>query len=340
LNNLPVKPNGGPNWLTTEVEIDPAGVAKGLYQTFYWNAIRKKAIEAALNRIKKDPEYSLKKTFEKQSSAIHHTYEEYVEEEQALLEEKLKKDNNLHRKFSAEAWDQSFDKIDWLTSIAEQTQMVIVEELSDNDLFDEFDVSTPEEYLAMKIDLTSGSQRSDFIFIQKHLLPLLRANGFPEELLINVTQNYKKARLAVPYLRQVLDEILQKTAEIQRAMAEAEEDEKDFLEQALEETMQMDTRMKDILEALMIEITLQKKDGGLSQREFLEKIQKLYRGAPEPEKCDGYSYTMKHGGILTIITENNSQFRTLQRTTAHIVNWMQGDPADLAREVGKRILDE
>ena len=93
-----------------------------------------------------------------------------------------------------------------------------------------------------------------------------------------------------------------------------------------------------MLEILITEMGLTAKQGGLSVRDFRERMRKVARRAETPNKVLGYVYNLRKGGVMMISVDDTPTLNALKAMTGKLVDWHLGSPEDLAREAGRRLL--
>ena len=158
-------------------------------------------------------------------------------------------------------------------------------------------------------------------------------------MILGIAENFNKARYAIPHLRVVLSDIITKSNEIKAAMKDAtDEEERRNLEIALTEAMKFDTRLHEIMDALLREMTLTAKTGGLSANDFREKMSRITRKTSAPDKMLGYVYNLPTGGVLTISVSDVRTLNALLTLNSRLVDWHQGTPEEMAREASRRLL--
>ena len=117
-------------------------------------------------------------------------------------------------------------------------------------------------------------------------------------MILGTAENFYKARYAIPYLREILSDIIAKSNEIKVAMKDATDDEERMnLELAMTEVMKFDTRLHDIMEALVDEMSRNTKQGGMNAHKFSGAMKHIAKKTKPADKMLGYVYNLPTGGV-------------------------------------------
>lgn len=333
-----------PSWLHERKDITEEKIAQDLTSLTYWAMVDKRANAQALGKVKKLPGWVVTLPLEKQDPELRLQYANFLTEATKEISELIGADLYTRARMMAESADSSFDTASELGEAMERVQTRIAIDLKEQGLLPYLEHSSVAEYLLSKRTPWSGEgerpgSHYEIAFMVDYLIPVLEANGFPRKLVIGIAENFHKARYATPYLRQVLGEIITKTNEIKDARADATTDEERMLfDRALEEAMQLDTRLKELLEALIDEMSKTAKQGGMAANAFREKMSRITRKAPAPDKMLGYVHNMPKGGVMMISVSDVKTLNALQNLTRKLVDWHLGTPEDLARMAGQQLL--
>ena len=333
-----------PEWLYRPEARDEERIAQDLISLAYWSGVEERARAQVLSKIKKEPGWSIKMSLEKQSLELQALYSDRLRAATEEITTILGSDIYARARMMAEGADASFDTATDLSEVLEQVQTRIAIDINEMGLLPYLEYSSIAEYLLNKRTPWNGTGDKpgswyEIEFMVSYLVPTLEANGFPRKLILGVAENFHKARFATGYLKEVLADIIAKTNEIKAAMAEAtEEEERLNLDIALQEALRLDPRMKEMLEILITEMGLTAKQGGLSVRDFRERMRKVARRAETPNKVLGYVYNLRKGGVMMISVDDTPTLNALKAMTGKLVDWHLGSPEDLAREAGRRLL--
>jgi hypothetical protein len=333
-----------PSWWGSKNYPDEEQVAKDIVSAVYWRMIDERAKIQALAKTKKLKGWNPKLSPEQQSDDICAQFSDNLSIAVTEITELLGKDIYARARALAEGSDASYDFATMLGDVAEQVQTRIAMDIKEQGLLTYLEYGGVEEYLLSKRDEWDGTGKRpgshyEIAFMVNYLIPTLEANGFPRKMLLGVAQNFHKARFASAYLKEQLADIIVKMNEIRAAMADTEdEDEKVLLNQALEEAMQLDPRLKESLDILIDEMSKTAKQGGMSALDFREAMRKTHRQTKEPDKVLGYIYNLSKGGVMMISCDDKNMLEAIKLVTSKFVDWHLGTPEDLAKETAARLL--
>lgn len=333
----------GPSWL-----VKPGGTEKEIAQDLtamsFWMFIDTQAAVAALKNAKQLPGWKPRQHLVEQSAEIQKEYTALLEVATEDLIKTIGDDTYSAARMLAESIDNGFDRTQELGDTFERVQVELTLQLKRQGLLKYLECDNVTEYILSKarpLDDDGKRQRInyDIDFFVDYLIPTLEASGVSKDLLLGVADNFLKARYAIPYLRQVLNEVIAKADEIRAAIRETEDDEeKANLDKALDEVFKVDTRLKDILLALAEEMAVNSKQGGMSVREFQKKMSHITHSTEPVQKVLGYIYNMPKGGVITITVDTVSMLNAIKGQLNSLVDWHMGDPVDLANELKNNIL--
>ena len=345
---IPERLAGPPAWLTEQTgEDQTAQIAEDLVSLHFWKEIDDMAAAAALKRIRKHPEWEVLKPLRSQVPEVQEAYQTFLVEEQAIAVELFGKDVYAKQRALAIAGDLGYDKAVSLEEQMGQVRTRIAMMLQEEGLLPYLEYDTVEAYLLDKMAPWDGNgpippTHSEVSFMLTYLIPVMEANGFDREQIVGVAKNFWKAKEAIPYLRQILGDVITKANEIRSVLAAVDdEEEKRLLNVSLNEALALDPRLHEVLEALVKEMVLTSKSGGMSTQEFRAKLRQIRTGQKDVlTPALGYIYAGAHGTFITITVENTRQLNTLKARLSGLVDLHQGDPMDLAREAGKILVGE
>jgi hypothetical protein len=310
-------------------------IAEDLTSLTYWSKVDRMINEQVEAKVKNLPKSRSKDAFD----ALQ-------EETRKEILKVLETDLYARARLLAESSDQSFDHADALKEIMDRVQIRIALTMEEQGLIPYLEIDNIEEYLLSKKVEKIGPKlpgiNSEIDFLVLNLIPLLKANGFSEDLILGISENFHKARVAVPYLRNLLDKVVSQSNQIREAMKETEDkEEQELLQQSLHEAMQLEPAFQDTLEELVTEIGLFKRKkggGGLSVPEFAGRLKQLRSGDSKPTPAIGYQYSGKGGTLLFISVENRAMLNAILNQTSSLVDWHQGEPEDIAKETARILM--
>lgn len=333
-----------PSWWGARDGVDEEQVAKDIVSAVYWRMIDERAKIQALTKTKKLKGWNPKLSLEQQSDEIREHFSDNLSDATEEITELLGRDIYARARALAESSDASYDFATMLGDVTEQVRTRIAMDIKEQGLLTYLEYGGVEEYLLSKRDEWDGvgkrpGSHYEIAFMVNYLIPTLEANGFPRKQLLGVAQNFHKARFASAYLKEQLSDVIAKMNEIRAAMAATEdEDEKALLDQALEEAMQLDPRLRESLDILIDEMSKSAKQGGMSALDFREAMRRTHRQAPEPDKVLGYVYNLKGGGVMMVSCDDKKMLEAIKLVTSKFVDWHLGTPEDLAKETAARLL--
>lgn len=335
-----------PEWMKTHEGADTEQIARDLISLTYWNVIDKRAEAQALSRVKKIKGWDVKKPLEEQDLLLQGAYEEFLKEGERDFVRLMGKDILARARAMAEGADASFDLATFLEDVMPQVQTLIAVDIKEMGLLPYLEHDSTIDYLLSKRTPWDGEGKkpgiwSEIGFMVDWLLPVMEANGFPRKLVVGVTENYNKARFATPFLREALEEVIAKANAIKAQIALSKDiDEKKRLDEALTQALQLDPKLKKLLETLVVEMSKTAKQGGMGVHAFRDSLRKIARNAPDVVKVTGYIYNLPKGGIMMISPNDIKTLNAIKMLTDKLVDWHLGTPEDLAQEVGKRLIKD
>jgi hypothetical protein len=341
---IPARINQIPTWVYEKGAANEEVIAQDFISMAYWSTIDKRAEIQALKAIKKLDEWQIILPLNKQSQDVQSKYTELVKKATADIAAKVGANDYTRARAMAESIDLSFEKAGELGDVMEQVQTRIALMLKDMGLLSFLEYDNITEYLLSKRSPWDGEgyppgNHYEIAFMIDSLIPLLEVNGFPRKMILSIAENFHKTKLAIPYLRKVLSDVIEKANEIRAAYDEATDDEeRKYLEEALDEALKLDPRLKKLLETLILELSLSGKQGGLGQKKFQEKMREISNNTQAPDKMLGFVYNTKDGAVMMISVSNVRTLNILQQLTNKFVDWHLGVPQDLAREAVQRLL--
>lgn len=333
----------GPSWLLNRDEEENLEalqevIAQDLIAIGFWKMVDSRTHQFALERAKKLEGWIRTLPVERQTPELQEQYAEIRAFEEEALIKLLGEDYYARARMMTDGADLAFDKATRMMQVMEQAQTSIALYINENGLLPYLELGSIGEYLLTKRSKWDGQGGRpgswyETEFMVKYLIPTLDANGFNRRLVLGVADNFYKARFAIPYLRQIMDDIVKKTDEIKGAIATTtDEEELEYLDRALNEAMQLDPRLSEILEALVKEMVTPAAQGGMSQSDFREEMQRITGKKKDVIKAHGITYTMTKGGVLYIKTEDTSMFNAIQNMVSKLVDWHQGSTEEMAKD--------
>ena len=341
---IPPRPTKIPGWLSGQSKATEEEIAKELVSINYWTLIDERAKIKAFGRVKEFPGWIVTLPLEKQAPELRAQYPKLVKEATEEITELMGSDMYARARAMAEASDTSFDAITRLGENYEQIQTRIALDLNESGLLPYLEHNSIEEFLLSKVNSWDGIGKppgsySETVFMITYLIPALEANGFPRKMILGTAENFYKARYAIPYLREILSDIIAKSNEIKVAMKDATDDEERMnLELAMTEVMKFDTRLHDIMEALVDEMSRNTKQGGMNAHKFSEAMKHIAKKTKPADKMLGYVYNLPTGGVLMINATDVKTLNALLNLTRKLVDYHQGSLTDMAREASRRLL--
>jgi len=346
-NKIPERLTKIPAWLVEGGK--PEAVANDLISLNYWHIIDERARIKALAAAKKWKGWKPRTHPENQVVRLQKLWDKKLIEATNEIMELIGDDTYGVVRSLAEGADKGFDSTIYLPDVLARAQVCIALIIEEKGLLPylQGEYASTAEYLISKRTAWDGTgtvpgSHSETDFLILYLIPTLAANGFPRELVIGVGDNFHKARYAIPYIRTVLSDIVKKSNEIKTVLEEATDDEERLhLEEALQQAMKMDTRLKDIMEELVDEMVRTTEDGGMTIRDFQQHMKDLaHKNTVKPDKSLGYIYHTPQGGVMMISVADRAHLKALEMACNKLVDWHLGTPKDLAREVGAKLLED
>lgn len=341
---VPERIERAPDWLLNHDDENDhaklqAEIANDLIAIGFWKMVDIRVRTLAIQRANKEiPKWVRTLPPEKQKPGLQELFAQIEGECEKEVTELMGKDYYARARMLADGADQAFDKATRLMETMEQAQTSIALWIKEKGLLPYMEMSSIGEFLLTKRAKWDGEGSRpgswyETEFMVDTLIPTLEANGYSRELIVGVAKNFYKARYAIPYLRTVLKEVTERANEIKLAMKDTEDaDELALLDKALTEAMQVDTRVNDILEQLIIEINTPAAQGGMSNLEFRKKMGEITHGRKQVIKSHGISYATSVGGVLYIKAESIGAFNAVQRLVENMVDWHQGSPEDMVKD--------
>jgi hypothetical protein len=330
-----------PAWLNTPGSADEEQIRADLIAIHFWTIVDERSKAKALAKVKKEKDWIITQPVEAQTPELQQKYDELLSTAVNDLISKAQDDKYVFSRLEAQAADMAFDKTSDLETGMERAGISTLLYINEHGYLSYLEADNIEQYMLGKIPPGSENEPiyREKAFMATHLVPIFEANGYSRRLILGIELNFHKARYAIPYLKEVLGDILKKTDEIRSTMVGADEEEKIQLDKALTEAMKMDDRLHQMLDLLIQEMSIQKKQGGLSAAEFKNKL-KVIRGKRQAEitKMLGYCYNIGKGGVLMISVDDPVTLGAIKNLTSQLVDWHLGSPEDLARESARRLL--
>ena len=105
------------------------------------------------------------------------------------------------------------------------------------------------------------------------------------------------------------------------------------------EVMKFDTRLHDIMEALVDEMSRNTKQGGIDAHKLSGAIKHIAKKTKPADKMLGYVYNLPTGGVPSMVNATDVKaLNALLNLTRKLVDYHQGSPTDMAREASRRLL--
>lgn len=337
---IPSKPEL-PSWLYEPVESLDLKIATDLLAINFWAEIERMVTDKALSTIKKDKRWNITKPAFLQDEDLQHDYRELWEDIREQTIALIEEDPYTRARVMAFSSDKAFDQSVSLKESMDQVQIRIALAIEENGLLPYLEHDNIADYLLSKRIPWDGTGirppiNRDIEWLAEYLIPVLEANGFTREQIIGVTDNFHKAREAVAYLREILEDVVTTTNEIKQSLKDTEGEERKHLEQALHEAMQLNPALTEILDALVQEIVLNAKNGGLSVRAFREKLKEIRnRRSTKLTPALGYHYNMGNEHILYISVESKRMLNAIMNQTGKLVDWHLAEPRDMVQETAR-----
>ena len=353
---IPERLTETPKWIILGEEINEDIASDDLISVAFWHLNDQLAHERALKAIKKGPVW-----YEQNKQDPESLIEYAKEREKALarMMEAYEKEPYVLSRMLAQAHDLCYDGLGVLDESVDRIQMTVALRMEEEGLLKHLELDTVDEYLLEKIvehyrdkdDPEWHSHRriyEDSKFLATYLLPALKTNGIDKRLILGISDNWWKARYAIPYIREILDEVISKANEIIEAKKQTKDKkELEHLDEAYDEVFKVDTRLRDALELLMEAITTPVSEGGMKRDEFVEHMRSIRnqnRNTSVPSnsgnnnKTIGWTYNTKQGGILMIPCDTVREMNRIKAAINGVVDWHLGDPETLAIETAKKII--
>jgi hypothetical protein len=334
-----------PAWITGEREpgsdllLDEQMVLD-VRSLIFWRQVEDRARADAAKATRKHLDFKPGIPLEEQPDIIKQEFEIQTKIAEDRLVALLEMDIEYRTRLVAQSFDIAYDRLETIKQTSEVAVYRLVYQASKEGMLPlmQGEFSTIDEFLASK---THGSDNKDVLssisFFTNYLVPVLENNGFSPNLIYGVLGNFWKAREAVPFLRQVLGEVITKVNTI-RGKIEATKDEEERLqlERALDEVMKVDTRLHDTLETLVDEMIKTIRDGGMSQKEFRKDLARKASGNPDPpEPAQAFVYDLGGKTLISITIDDRTIARAIQQRLSSLVEFTNASPKELAKEVAR-----
>ena len=353
MNKLPKRVIDVPIWLrqngetVSEEEISDDVIAIG-----FWHSIEARARVAAVNKCIKLEGWVPTLKPEEQTAELQEAFLEAYEQEEIKWQKLVKKDEYVYNRLLAEGADRACDVLMSLEKKIANVVLGVLIKVKEKGLLTYMDGEHQNlrDYIHQKLPEYDPEDKKpsvyyDMDFIIDYVVPIMQYNGISSALLVESANNVHKARVAVPYLRKVLAEQVEAAQEIKEAREQAEkegatQEELALFDEAMKERVALDTRLKDILEALMLEMSLTRKHGGMTIKDFQDHIDELVTGKKKktPDKQYGLVYNTPEGGTLMIACDSVANLNAIKNLVSKLVDWRLGTPEQIAEEATKRLL--
>jgi len=242
--------------------------------------------------------------------------------------------------------NEVYDTETGLQTTIERAKIRLLSFMRQNNLFKHLENADVEEFLLSKVSPDAAeSIMFDIGFMVNWLLPVLEANGIPQDLIVGIKDNYSKARALVPPLRRVLNTVVAKAGAIQEKLKqETDPKQKKILEEQFQEAIIVETGPKEMLEEFIRSLTDIDPATGkkFAVLPFQKRIVQIERGIQDEhpiEPAVAQVIILPNGeSIIYIKTTSQVQHRLIEMTLGKTVDLHHGTAFELIEEVTKIIL--
>jgi hypothetical protein len=345
---IPPKIQGTPSWLREPIQQgDDKRVADEMLAISFWAEVREQAFNLVRDKLR--PTFGkLKGKLSEQSHEVIQYFDQVYPDLEEQVVKQLGKDIYYRARTLAKGADGAFVQANLLRETMDQVQTRLLLYIQENGLLPylEGEYTSVTEYIASKMvpedeDDERPSINYQAEFLIKFLIPMLEKNGISRELILGIPRNFSKTRIAISYLRRLLDQHIQQYTELERLQEQAEDPEKiKEIEKAKEKSLLLNKGVRDTLEEFMGEVVRPKEDGGSTLVEFKRKLKQISsNNTPDEDPPEIMMYSMAGGkAILQINCENNQQLRLIQKAMGSLAHWIQASPEDLAKQATEILL--
>jgi len=326
---IPLETNITPEWLFDPSKTPKGQIARDMVARNFWKQLDEMADAAARKEI----------------SPLDDVFEYVKAEKRNELIALVKRDDYVRSKMLAGAAESAFVISTRIQEAMEPVQVHLVMYLKENGLLPFLEIDTITEFLETKKSDWDGvgkrpGNHSEISFMCDWLIPVMEANGFQRERMLDISVNFAKSRYAIPQLRELLQDNMTKQKEIEKAIKECKDpEERLHLEEAMEDVLVLTPGLKDTL-TLFFDEMAKPASQGLSRKNFQEALRKATRTAPEPEKALGYQYNLKNGGVIMISCTDTKMMTAIGNALSSLVEMHFGEPMELATQAAQMMMDE
>lgn len=328
-----------PEWFYEIDNLSKSEAANKLISGGFWKTVNIIAHDQTLTEMKKLAEWNIDLPPNQQEEGVYLQYLHMVTAHQNQLVSTAKTDEFVRNRLLAQATEKAFVAVDKMIEASEPIQTHLVLFLKENGLFQYLELDGIIEFLRSKKSPQKEGGRVpgnnyEIEFMVEYMIPIMEANGFSREIILDIADNFGKSRLALPYIKDVLSEDLAKQREIRDAMTVCKDPEERIqLEELLQESLKVSPKMRKTLTTLFDEMGKSYDDGGLSRRQFKRKLQDIAATRKTVDKALGYKYLFPRGGIISISCNDQRMLAAIENMLSSLVDMHLGEPEDMIRQV-------